>query len=146
MGSRCSSIVRAFAHGVMGRLINPSWWTHLCGIMHIKEPLLLIGKNSPCGDSGFSLLLSEWSFIICNFLSCSIYKVKAIKYRGSIQMLILYQLQSIKEHLLPEMFVCNIYHLFFHIYCIYACNYVVCVCVLVLVCVCVCVCVCFLSF
>ena len=25
---RCSSVVRAFAHGVMGRRIDPSWWTH----------------------------------------------------------------------------------------------------------------------
>ena len=31
----------------------------VCGIMHIKEPLLLIGKNNPCGGSGFPLLLSE---------------------------------------------------------------------------------------
>ena len=37
----------------------------VCGIVHIKEPLLLIGKSSPCGGSGFSLSLSEWSFTIC---------------------------------------------------------------------------------
>ena len=37
----------------------------VCGMMHIKEPLLLIGKSSPCGGSGFSLSLSEWSFTIC---------------------------------------------------------------------------------
>ena len=24
-GARCSSVVRAFAHGAMGRRINPSW-------------------------------------------------------------------------------------------------------------------------
>ena len=36
-----------------------------CGIVHIKEPLLLIGNNSPCVGSGFSLSLSEWSFTIC---------------------------------------------------------------------------------
>ena len=36
----------------------------VCGIMHIKEPLLLIGKSSPCGGSGFPLSLSEWSFTI----------------------------------------------------------------------------------
>ena len=35
------------------------------GMMHIKEPLLLIGKSSPCGGSGFPLSLSEWSYIIC---------------------------------------------------------------------------------
>ena len=54
----CTSVVRAFAHGAMGRRIDPSWWTHLtishssqcsttgetkavvcypvCGMMHIK--------------------------------------------------------------------------------------------------------------
>ena len=36
----------------------------VCGMMHIKEPLLLIGKSSPCGGSGFSLSLYEWSFTI----------------------------------------------------------------------------------
>ena len=35
------------------------------GMVHIKEPLLLIGKSSPCGGSGFPLSLSEWSFTIC---------------------------------------------------------------------------------
>ena len=34
-------------------------------MMHIKEPLLLIGKSSPWGDSRFPFLLSEWSFTIC---------------------------------------------------------------------------------
>ena len=33
----------------------------VCGMVHIKEPLLLIDKSSPCGDSGFTLSLSEWS-------------------------------------------------------------------------------------
>ena len=37
----------------------------LSGMMHIKEPLLLIRKSSPCGSSGFPLSLSEWSFTIC---------------------------------------------------------------------------------
>ena len=27
----------------------------VCGMVHIKEPLLLIGNCSPCGGSGFSL-------------------------------------------------------------------------------------------
>ena len=27
----------------------------VCGMMHIKEPLLLIGKSSPYGGSGFPL-------------------------------------------------------------------------------------------
>ena len=34
-------------------------------VMHIKEPLLLIRKSSPCGGSGFPLSQSEWSFTIC---------------------------------------------------------------------------------
>ena len=88
-GARYSSVVRAFARGAMGRLIDPSWggpielflvpasvlcdWCNkgcvmyypVCGMMHIKEPLLLIGKSSLCGGSGFPLSLSEWSFTIC---------------------------------------------------------------------------------
>ena len=80
-------MVRAFAHGAMGRRIDPSWsgpielffvpvihdWCNkgrgmcypVCGMMHIKEPLLLIGKSRPCGGSGFPLSLYEWSFTIC---------------------------------------------------------------------------------
>ena len=27
-GARCSSVVRAFAHGAMGHRIDPPWWTH----------------------------------------------------------------------------------------------------------------------
>ena len=27
----------------------------VCGMMHIKEPLLLMGKSSPCGGTGFPL-------------------------------------------------------------------------------------------
>ena len=37
----------------------------VCGMVHIKEPFLLIEKSSPCGGSGFPLSLSEWSFTIC---------------------------------------------------------------------------------
>ena len=37
----------------------------VCAMLHIKQLLLLIGKSSPCGCSGFPLLLSEWSFTIC---------------------------------------------------------------------------------
>ena len=37
----------------------------VCGMMHIKEPLLLIGKSSLCGGSWFPFSLSEWSFTIC---------------------------------------------------------------------------------
>ena len=54
----------------------------VCRIVHIKEPLLLIGKSSLCGGSGFSLSLSEWYFTICptpynrklNVLSASLIK------------------------------------------------------------------------
>ena len=37
----------------------------VCGMVHIKEPLLLIGKSSQCGRGGFPLCLCEWSFTIC---------------------------------------------------------------------------------
>ena len=54
----------------------------VCGMMHIKEPLLLIGKSSLSGGSGFPLSLSESSFTICptpcnlksNVLSASLNK------------------------------------------------------------------------
>ena len=85
VGARCISMVTAFTHGAMGRRIDPSWvdplsyfsfkpvlhdWCNkgcgvfypVCGMMHIKEPLLLIGKSSPCGGSRFPLSLSECSF------------------------------------------------------------------------------------
>ena len=52
------------------------------GMMHIKEPLLLIRKSSLCCASRFPLLLSELSFTICpmpynrkyNVLSASLNK------------------------------------------------------------------------
>ena len=38
----------------------------VCGIVYIKDPLMLIGKSGPCsGGSRFPLSLSEWSFTIC---------------------------------------------------------------------------------
>ena len=37
----------------------------VCGMVHIKEPLLLIDKSSLCGGSGFPFSLSEWSLSIC---------------------------------------------------------------------------------
>ena len=37
----------------------------VCRMVHIKEPLLLIGKSSPCGGSWFPFSLSEWSLTIC---------------------------------------------------------------------------------
>ena len=82
--------VREFAHGAMGRRIDPSWWVDplgyfslqsvphdwckkkgrgmwfsVCGMIHIKEPLLLIGNSSPYGGSGFPLFLYEWFITIC---------------------------------------------------------------------------------
>ena len=36
----------------------------VCGMVHIKELLLLIGKSILCGSTGFPLSLSEWSFTI----------------------------------------------------------------------------------
>ena len=54
----------------------------VCGMVHIKESLLLIGKSRQCGGSGFPISLSEWSFTICpmpynrkqNVLSASLNK------------------------------------------------------------------------
>ena len=37
----------------------------LSGMVHIKEPLLLLDKCSLCGGSGFPFSLSEWSLTIC---------------------------------------------------------------------------------
>ena len=85
MGARCSSVVRAFLmvrwvvglilHGVDPFLVPASardWCNKghgMCypvyGIVHIKEPLLIIGKSSPCGGGRFPLSLSEWSSTIC---------------------------------------------------------------------------------
>ena len=82
-------MVRAFAHGAMGswdrsfmRVDSLSYFSSqpvlhdwcnkgrgmcypVCGMVHIKEPLLLIGKSSPCGGRRFPLSLSEWSVTIC---------------------------------------------------------------------------------
>ena len=40
----------------------------VCGMVHIKEPLLLIEKSGPCGGSWFSLSLSDLSFTIYTML------------------------------------------------------------------------------
>ena len=84
----CNGFLGVFANGVMGRWISTSWWTHcavslqpvlhdwcnkgrevcypVCGMMHIKEPLLLIGKSSACsGDCRFPFSLTECLFTIC---------------------------------------------------------------------------------
>ena len=37
----------------------------VCGMVDIKEPLLLIDKSGLCGGSGFPFSLSEWSLTIC---------------------------------------------------------------------------------
>ena len=37
----------------------------LSGMVHIKEPLLLIRKSNLCGGSRFPFSLSEWSITIC---------------------------------------------------------------------------------
>ena len=54
----------------------------VCGMVHIKESLLLIDKSSLCGGSLFPFSLSEWSLTICltpynrrqNVLSASLNK------------------------------------------------------------------------
>ena len=86
LGARCSSVVRAFAVAAMGRRIDPSWGGPIelflvpacacacnkcrgmcypvCGMMHIKEPLLLIGKSSPCGGSRFRNLSGPLPYVL----------------------------------------------------------------------------------
>ena len=45
----------------------------VCGMMDIKEPLLIIGNSSPCGGCGFPLSLSEWSSENCiKYLFCHV--------------------------------------------------------------------------
>ena len=54
----------------------------VCGVVNIKEPLLLIRKSSLRGGSGVPFSLSEWSLTICltpynrkyNVLSASLNK------------------------------------------------------------------------
>ena len=47
-----SSVVRAFAHGAMGRRIDPSWWTH--GAM---------SRSSQCSTTGATMS------VVCVILS-----------------------------------------------------------------------------
>ena len=63
---------RAFAYGAIDRQIDPSGGpTELfpvliypvCGMVHIKDPFLLIRKSSRCSDG--SRFPSRWSFTIC---------------------------------------------------------------------------------
>ena len=54
----------------------------VCGMVHIKEPLLLIGKRSLCGGSGFPLSLpphrllfpiNSKGYFICN-TNCVVFR------------------------------------------------------------------------
>ena len=62
----------------------------VCGMVHIKEHLLLIDKSSLCGGSGFPFSLSEWSFTnvlsallnknnfslsLCSVQQCDVYSI-----------------------------------------------------------------------
>ena len=65
-------IRNCFSHWFMFQPVLHDWCNKgrimcypVCGMVHIKEPLLLIGKSSPCGGSRFSFSLSEWSLTIC---------------------------------------------------------------------------------
>ena len=89
-GYMISKKPRPFAHGAMGCQIDPSWggpielflvpasapdWCNkgcgmcypVCGIVHVKEPLLLIGKISLCGSSGFPFSPYVWRHITIIF-------------------------------------------------------------------------------
>ena len=82
MGARCSYVVRGSSDQSL--MVDPltyfsfqpvlhDWYNTgcgmfypVCGMVHIKDPLLLIGKSSPYSSgSRFPLSISEWSFTIC---------------------------------------------------------------------------------
>ena len=46
-------VIGSILHGVTKAVVC----VILSGMMYIKEPLLLIGKSSPCGGSGFPLTM-----------------------------------------------------------------------------------------
>ena len=59
-------VVGSILHGGPIELFLHNWCNKGCGMcypvwgmMHIKEPLLLIGKSRPCGGSRFPLSLSS---------------------------------------------------------------------------------------
>ena len=52
-GARCSSVVRAFAHGAMGRRIGPSW----------DGPIELFLVSSQCSTTGVT------NAVVCAILS-----------------------------------------------------------------------------
>ena len=61
MTERCKHLwLGLIERHVPGRGMHP-----VCGMVHIKEPLLFIGKSSLCDGSGFPFSLSEWSLTIC---------------------------------------------------------------------------------
>ena len=41
IGARCSSVVRAFAHGAMCRRVDPPWWTHWAILVPASAPRLV---------------------------------------------------------------------------------------------------------
>ena len=49
------NITTGVTKAVVCAILSVGW------LVHIKEPLLLIGKSSLCGGSGFPFSLSEWS-------------------------------------------------------------------------------------
>ena len=52
VGASCSCVVNAYAHGAMGRLVDPSWWTHWA-----------ISRSSQCPTTGVT------KDVICVILS-----------------------------------------------------------------------------
>ena len=45
-------------------------------MVHIKEPLMLIGKSNPCDGSRFRLSLSEWYCVrayVCSYIYIYMY-------------------------------------------------------------------------
>ena len=84
----------------------------VCGMVHIKEPLLLIRKISPYGSSGCPLSLSEWSFTIC-----------LTPYNRGIELLISDIIRSFLAHPgPPKTFHTCFYHLSFEYHGIYYTN------------------------
>ena len=70
-GARCSSMTRALM-AAKGHLINHSWWSHQIissvtkAVVHIKDPMLLIGKESSCSSGNrFPISSHKLSFNTC---------------------------------------------------------------------------------
>ena len=65
-------VIGSIPHGGPIKLVLHNWCREdrgmcypVCGMVHIKEPLLLIGKSSLCsGGNSFPVLLLEWSLTI----------------------------------------------------------------------------------